>query len=83
MGKKLRVAIIALCLPGLAAFGQWVKVPPLKAPRTKSGEIDLKAPAPRLADGRPDLSGSWSPGWEPMEFICGENNTDLPHLPGQ
>jgi hypothetical protein len=23
------------------------------------------------------------PGWEPMEFICGENNTDLPHLPGQ
>ena len=21
------------------------------------------------------------PGWEPMEFICGENNVDLPHLP--
>jgi hypothetical protein len=20
-------------------------------------------------------------GWEPMEFICGENNVDLPHLP--
>jgi hypothetical protein len=23
------------------------------------------------------------PGWEPMEFICGENNKDLPHLPGR
>jgi len=23
------------------------------------------------------------PGWEPMEFICGENNADLPHLPGR
>ena len=21
------------------------------------------------------------PGWEPMEFICGENNVDLEHLP--
>jgi hypothetical protein len=22
------------------------------------------------------------PGWEPLEFICNENNKDLPHLPG-
>src|SRR5690348_6074063 len=61
MGKNLRVAIVALWLPGLPAFGQWVNVPALKAPRTKSGEIDLQAPTPRLPDGKPDLSGSWSP----------------------
>jgi len=23
------------------------------------------------------------PGWEPLEFICSENNKDLDHLPGQ
>ena len=43
MRKILRVAIVALWLPGLPAFGQWLNVPPLKAPRTKSGAIDLKA----------------------------------------
>ena len=61
MRKRLPVATVALCLLGLSAFGQWVKMPPLKAPRTTTGEIDLKAPAPRLPDGKPDLSGSWSP----------------------
>ena len=42
------VAVVALRLPGLPALGQWVKVPRLKAPLTKSGEIDLKAPARHL-----------------------------------
>jgi hypothetical protein len=23
------------------------------------------------------------PGWEPTEFICGENNTDITSLPGE
>jgi hypothetical protein len=22
------------------------------------------------------------PGWEPLEFICGENNKDVENLPG-
>lgn len=30
-------------------------------PRTESGELDLKAPAPRAPDGHPDLSGLWRP----------------------
>jgi hypothetical protein len=47
-------------LTAAPAFCQWIKVPPLAAPRTNSGAIDMKAPAPRLADGRPDLSGAWS-----------------------
>jgi hypothetical protein len=32
---------------------QWIKVPPVK--------VDLSAPAPRLPNGKPDLSGAWSP----------------------
>jgi hypothetical protein len=57
LGKLLPLGLGLLAIP---AFCQWTKVPPLKAPRTGSGEVDLKAPAPRLPDGRPDLSGSWS-----------------------
>ena len=30
-------------------------------PKTESGELDLKAPAPRAPDGHPDLSGLWQP----------------------
>jgi hypothetical protein len=30
-------------------------------PRTASGELDLKAPAPKAPDGHPDLSGLWQP----------------------
>src|SRR6516164_7626177 len=28
-------------------------------PRTQTGELDLKAPAPKAPDGHPDLSGLW------------------------
>jgi hypothetical protein len=36
--------------------------------------------AERVSPGRNSVC---RPGWEPMEFICEENNTDRPHLPAQ
>src|SRR5437660_10736046 len=47
-----------LCAP---VFGQWVKVPARGIPRGPDGKPNLSAPAPRLSDGHPDLSGVWEP----------------------
>jgi hypothetical protein len=63
--------------------GQWVNVPPLKIPRTATGEPDMKAPAPRRPDGKPDLTGSWSPNDNRYgrDFASGMKPEDIPFQP--
>jgi hypothetical protein len=60
---KLRLGV-ALCLIVTAAgstSAQWLNHRDPRIPRTADGQPDLKAPAPRLSDGRIDLSGVWQP----------------------
>jgi hypothetical protein len=48
---------IVACSVSVAA--QWGKVPEKNVPRDEKGAIRYDAPTPRMADGKPDLSGMW------------------------
>jgi hypothetical protein len=56
---KIMLPSALLVLLGTPLRAQWVKVPPPAIPRTANGKPNLSAPAPRLPDGHPNLSGIW------------------------
>jgi len=64
VGRSLRLVIAALAVVfvggALAPLrAQWFNYPSTRAPRTPAGAVDLSAAAPRLTNGKPDLSGVW------------------------
>jgi hypothetical protein len=59
---------VALCAP-IAA--QW-KVTDKGIPRLQNGEPNPNAPAPRRADGRPDLTGIWVPDPPKVRNLAGD-----------
>jgi hypothetical protein len=59
-GLKMRVPLFVLfALLSTSAGAQWLNYPAPGTPRTHDGKLNLTAPAPHAANGKPDLSGVW------------------------
>jgi hypothetical protein len=67
------LGLAALAAGPSLAWCQWLGYPTPGIPRLANGAPDLKAPAPRTREGKPDLSGIWFANVPPKDY-CKEKD---------
>jgi hypothetical protein len=55
----LAAVVLGSLLVSAPIAAQWLGYPTANVPRRADGSVDMGAPAPRMANGKPDLSGIW------------------------
>jgi hypothetical protein len=58
---RVLLGSLAIVIAASTARAQWDPFPMKNVPRLPDGKVDLKAPARRTPDGKPDLQGFWMP----------------------
>lgn len=69
MKRFTGLLFVLLALLPASTQAQWLHYPTPGIPRTRDGGANLKAAAPRAANGRPDLSGLWQIQPTPIDEI--------------
>ena len=59
MRHTISRAVVLLLVGSVSLSAQWGKFQDPSVPRDAKGQVRIDAPAPRTADGKPDLSGNW------------------------
>jgi hypothetical protein len=80
---NLKVPLIgtAMLVASQVGMAQWLNYPTAGVPRTPDGKVNLSAPVQRTVDGKPDLSGVWSPDNLRYLTYLGADGTPMPMRP--
>ena len=77
----MRLRSLLIVVFSASAFAQWSDLKTPGIPRMPNGKVNLTAPAPRTADGKPDLNGVWEHPFVPDMTKDDVNQKGEPQLP--